>query len=153
MKIGDTINTAIWLQGTEPPGMQAAYRAQVVDAIDELCDEKGFVHGPVRFEELPPNSDPRVPPVPDHIQGPDVRLLIAEADLTGPRLIEETRRFAGDLDTLDLERLRVITRRAHAAQFPGQFLTDMECDDIIEELGPESAMDAIRNAVDGRTIH
>jgi hypothetical protein len=129
------------------------YRSQVIEGIDELCEEKGFVHGAPRFEELAPHSDPRVPEVPDHIHGPNVRLLIVEADLTGQVFVLSSRRFVGDLDTLDLARLRAITRKAHAEANAGQILTDMECDDMIEELGPEAALDAIRRAVDGHTVH
>lgn len=153
MKTGDIVEAAYWLQGTEPEDMISTCKARVIEAIDELCAEKGFVHGPVRFEELPPHSDRRVPDVPDYIQGPDVRLLVAEADIIGPRVIETTRGFIGELDMLDLERLRTITRRAHAQTNAGQVLTDMECDDIIEELGPEAALDALRNAVNGRMVH
>lgn len=153
MRPGDTVHASIWLQGTEPPGMQVAYQAQVTEAIDELCADKGFARGPVRFEELAPHSDPRVPEVPDHVQGPDVRMLLAEADITGPVLIETNRNFVGDLDKVDLERLRNITRRAFAVSNAGQVLTDMQCDDIIENLGPDSAYDAIRGAVDSNTVH
>lgn len=153
MKLGDTITASIWLDGRETPAMRAEYEMQVADAMNELCNDKGFRHGPLRFEEKLPKSDPRVPEVPDHIQGPDVRLLIGEADIVGLVVIETGRAFIGDLDRLDLERLRHITRKSFVESNPGQILTDMECDDVIEELGPEAAYEAIRSAVDNHTVH
>lgn len=80
MKPGDTIESSIWLAGTETAEDRARYERDVRESIDELCDQKGFIHGPVTFTELNP-GDHRVPKVPDHIHGPAVRLLVAEADV------------------------------------------------------------------------
>lgn len=152
MRVGDTIQSAAWLTGAETPTDRKRWEDRVTEAIDNLCGERGFTRGPVRFAEKHP-LDSEVPPVPDHIQGPDVRLLVAEAEVTGEAPKVEARGFLGDLDRKDLERLRAITRQAHAKRHPGETLTDLECDDIIEEVGPEAAMDAVRKAVNGERVH
>jgi len=48
--------------------------------------------------------------------------------------------FVLNLDPKDLIRLRKVTRRASG----NRFLTDYECDMIIEELGPEVAISTLR---------
>ena len=153
MRPGDTVHNAIWLTGEEAPWMFEAYKEQVADSITLLCDEQGFLHGPLRWVEKRPGED-GVPDVPDHIQGVDVRLLFGEADILCRKPQVNLRRFVGDLDAKDLERLRQITRQAHAKHNPhSPVLTDPECDDIIEELGPEAALESLRRAMNGHSIH
>ena len=154
MRVGDTVHNAIWLTGEEKPGMREAYEAQVKESIAALCDEKGFLHGPLRWAELKPGEDERVPEVPDHVQGVNVRLLVGEADVLCRKPQVNTRSFVGDLDQKDLLRLRQITRRAHARYNPGKpALTDAECDDWIERLGPDVALDGLRREMQAGTIH
>lgn len=146
MRIGDTIEAAAWLTGTESEGVRKHYETDVCGAMDTLCAQLGFERGPARFSELQPEDD-RVPEVPDHVTGPDVRLLVAEADVIAPAPVIEQRSFLGELDRKDLERLRKIVRREYATRHPGARLTDLEADDVIEEVGPEAALDALRRAV------
>lgn len=152
MRPGDTIESAIWLTGEETQDLRDRYEDDVRNAVSYICHEKGYTHGPVRFVEKRPGAE-RVPAVPDHVQGIDVRLLIGEADVTGnvPQL--ERRSFIGDLDAKDLERLRTVTRREYERAHPGQSLSNEECDDIIDELGLEAAVEAVRKAVEGQTVH
>ena len=152
MKIGDTIEAAHWLTGEETVLEVEMHRARVREAMDVLCKQGGFRHGPVRFMELQPDSE-GVPEVPDHIQGMDVRLLVGECEIIAKRQQIEKRSFLGELDRKDLDRLRRITRRAHAKYRPRERLTDLEVDDIIEQLGPEAALDTLRKAVNGQTLH
>ena len=153
MKIGDTVESAAWLTGAEPEGIVDTYKRDVKGAIDRLCNLNGFIHGPVRFIERLPGME-RVPDVPDHVQGPAVRLLIGEADLTAKAPEINTRSFIGDLDKKDLMRMRVITRQAHRKNNPSApILTDTQVDDIIEQIGPEAAMDAVMNAVNTGLVH
>lgn len=150
MKIGDTIESAAWLTGEETHEQEVSYKDRVREAMGELCKNKGYRHGEVMFLKLRP-GDERVPEVPDHIQGQDVQLLVGEAEVIGKRI--ERRPFLGELDRKDLERLRRITRAAHHTHRPGERLSDAEVDDIIETLGPEAALDTLRRAVSGDTLH
>jgi hypothetical protein len=143
----DVIENAIWITGDEPPEIRKRYEGDVCMSIDELCEEMGWTHGPVKFYTKRP-GDERVPPVPDHIQGSKVRLLIGEARIIGTALEIPKGSFVANLDKKDLMRLRLITRMK-----AGRPLSDEECDAIIEEIGPEAALDTIRYAVDGSIIH
>lgn len=144
MSPGDTIEAAIWITGDEPADLRARFEADVVEAIARETAAAGYTHGPVQFTEKHPLDD-RVPEVPDHIQGSRVRLLVAEAAIVARRVVSPAGSFIANLDRRDLDRLRVLTRREAAKH--GRTLTDAEADALIEEIGPEAAIDTLRRAV------
>ena len=146
MKVGDMIESAIWIDGTETKEQRKQFEAEITNAIDELCDTEGFLRGPVAFFEKLPLDD-RVPAVPDHVSGPNVRLLAVEAAVVGIRPIESTGSFIANLEKKDLERLRALTRSGAKKYDRNVVLTDAECDEIIEELGPAAALDTLRQNV------
>ncbi len=143
MNVGDIVNNSIWLSGEETPALRARYEKDVIESIDYLCHEEGFTYGPVTFTELHP-FDERTPPVPDHIHGTRVRLLLAEAKITGKRVESPKGSFIANLDRKDLMRLRAITRQKWAQFNPGSTLTNLQCDQWIEELGPDTAIQTLR---------
>ena len=151
MKIGDVIESAIWLTGDESQEMRERYKRDVTEAIDYFCHENNFLHGPVTFIEKLPGTD-RVPPVPDHVQGQRVRLLVAESTITAKAVVAPKGSFIANLDKHDLDRLRKITRRA-SMKVCMKILTDAECDEMIENLGPAAALDTLRYHVDGGMVH
>ena len=144
MKIGDFIESSVWLTGEESPELRRQYEKDVAEAIEYFCHEHRFQHGPVAFTEKKPGAD-RVPPVPDHVAGPAVRLLIAESEITGKRPETSVGSFTAQLDKVDLQRLREITRRVRRSY--GAPLSNRECDAIIEEIGPEAALTTLRKIV------
>lgn len=131
MKIGDLAECAIWLDGTET---EAHLKQWAHDCPFMMANthEPKLKLGPVDFELKRPGQD-RVPRVPDHVKGPDVRLLVATAEVIG---FEQVRKdsFLSELSEADLVRLRAATRKAH-----GRNLPDNVCDQIIERLGPVAA--------------
>ena len=145
MRVGDVIESAIWLTGEESDDMRKRYESEVIDAIDYFCHEKRFIHSQIVFIEKKPGTD-RVPEVPDHIQGQNVRLLVAEALIVGKSQETPKGSFVANLDKIDLERLRSITRKARYKLYK-EHLTDAECDRVIEEIGPEAAIATLRNEV------
>ncbi len=145
MKTGDTLESAVWLTGAEPPEMRAQYESDTVEAIDYFCRQNGFAHGPVEFTEHLPGGV--IPPVPDHISGPRVRLLKAEAMVTDTVPATSQGSFTAQLEKSDLRRLRIITRQARL-KHSGEYLSNRECDEVIEEIGPEAALATLR-----RTVH
>lgn len=146
MKPGETLESAIWLDGCETQADLLRFKRDVVDTIEQACISNHLEHGLVRFIEKKPGDD-RVPAVPDHIQGLDVRLLVGEADIVGYAPVATTRAFVGELEKKDLDRLRAITREAHRKSNPGKTLTDLECDDVIEALGPDTALRTLGSGV------
>ena len=68
MKIGDVIESGIWLTGDESQELRKRYEADVTKAIQDLCIENGAIPGPIKFLELRPEEG-RVPEVPEHISG------------------------------------------------------------------------------------
>jgi hypothetical protein len=62
--------------------------------------------------------------------------------------------FIYDLTAKDLARLREVTRLMHYQAYPDSpLLTDAECDEIIERIGPQVALKNLRGAVDSKTVH
>lgn len=145
MKTGDVIESAIWLSGDESAEDRRRFEADVTHALTELCDHFGFLHGPVMFVEKRPGDD-RVPPVPDHIQGQRVRLLVAEAEVVSRKPEQTPDSFVANLEPDDLRRLREITQRAYMRQFRGRRLTDGQLDEVIEGIGPDAALDCLRRS-------
>ena len=144
MKLGDQIESAMWMDGTETELQVQTHHAHVAAAISVLCYEQGWECGPTTFTEKQP-GDECVPQVPDHISGPKVRLLVAEATVTGKKVETKPDSFVANLDRKDLARLRKMTRVAHAKHMPSNgVLSDTQCDEIIEQLGPEAALDTLR---------
>ena len=136
IEIGSTLESAVWVTGEETPEQRRDYERRVAVKIAQLCHAYGVMMGPLRSCLKKPGDD-RVPQVPDHVSGPDVRLLVIEADV-----VSRTRAFVGELTGPDLQRLRALTRK-HA----DRPLSDVQCDDYIEALGPDAAMDALRRGL------
>lgn len=136
MKIGDLAECAIWLDGMETDTMLGRWKT---DCQYMMANEHDPVLklGPLKFEIKRPGED-RVPQVPDHVAGPDVRLLVATAEVIG--LQPRKASFVNDLTERDLVKLRAITRRQHGHRGP---LTDEQCDQIIERLGPMAAAETV----------
>ena len=145
MNIGDEITACIWIDGEETPEMRRRYEAEVTEAMDYLCASAGFTYSKLRWTEKHP-EDEDVPPVPDHVTGRPIRLLVAEGTITGKRVQTKPDSFVANLGQGDLLRLREMTRAAYANHFRGQRLSDAKCDDVIEAIGPDAALDALRRA-------
>lgn len=139
--VGDTMETAIWLSGEETIEDRMRFTLDAQDAFTKTVERHGFKLGPISWEEKRPWDD-RVPKVPDHIHGPDVRLLVATAEIIADVGIKiEKPGFCHDLEEKDLALLRHITRREYKNNYPGNAeLTDRQCDTIINDLGPEAAV-------------
>ena len=143
MKPGDVLENSIWMNGDETAEMRARYKSDVEMLMEETRVHAGFVLGPVTWSVKRPGED-RVPPVPDHIQGPDVTLLVGEAPIYA---VEPPQgHFVTDeLEKSDLMKLRKATRKAYRKQYPGRItLSDAQCDTVINDLGPEVAMEELR---------
>ena len=147
IKPGDVLQLAIWLDGTETQELKDRFQKDIQTAIAEVP----AITGPLMMTELKP-GDEQVPPVPDDLRGPDVRLLVAESTVIG--LIEESEGyFVGDLEPKDLERLRTILRRVHQSYNPGKpELSTEKCDEYINRNGPDAALEALREQV-GIKVH
>ena len=143
IKIGDVIESAIWITGDESPATRTRYENDVRQVFSDLCAEEGYEYGPVTFIEKRPGDD-RVPPVPDYVQGSRVRLLVGETEILCKNVLTSEGSFIANLDKKDLIRLRAITRNGLAKYRPDYVMTDRECDQYIEQFGPEAAIDVLR---------
>lgn len=131
MKIGDLAEYAIWVDGTESEDILRQWKTDCPFMMASSQEPK-LKLGPVSFEIKRPGED-RVPSVPDRIKGPNVRLLIATAEVLGFETVNANS-FLSELSEADLVRLRQATRKAQ-----GRNLPDNVCDQIIERLGPVAA--------------
>lgn len=144
MKLGDQLQSAMWMDGTETQEQVQEHYAHISAQIALLAYEQGWECGPTTFEEKKPGED-TVPQVPDHIMGPRVMLLVAEATVISKRVETSTASFVANLDRKDLVILRKLTRVA-AEKYDGRSLSDIECDEVIEQCGPEVALGQLRRS-------
>ena len=143
--IGDVKQFAWWLTGYESREDLEEFAAAVQAALDQCEEEEGIELGLPKTVTLYP-GDPHAPEVPDHISGPDVRLLVTEATVIAERLQIPDSLFLDELEPKDLERLREITRVRYEQEYPGHpRLTDRQCDTLINDLGPEAALATLRS--------
>ena len=148
---GDALETAIWLDGAETRRQVACFERDICAKLAEIAGREGVIIGPLLMTEKRPGED-RVPQVPDHVQGMNVRLLVGEAAVLGPAFKSEGA-FVADLEPKDLERLRTILRRVHQAYNPGKpELSQDKCDEYINQNGPDAALEALREQV-GVMVH
>lgn len=76
----------------------------------------------------------------DQEEGP---VLIGTAQVVG--YLPSESRFVDDLDSKDRKLLRARARAVFRKQ--GHELTDIECDAVINEIGPETALKELRKAI------
>ena len=138
--IGEVFEQAIWATGEEPPEMAAQFERDLRAGLAEIAAKFGVVIGTLLMTEMRPGEE-RVPEVPAHIHGPDVRLLVGEATVVDHVAEAHEGAFVADLEPKDLERLRTILRRVHAAWNPGKpELSTERCDEYINQNGPDAAL-------------
>lgn len=151
IQAGEVIEFAIWANGAETSEMVAMFESDLRVGLAEIADQYGVIIGPLLMRELRPGEE-RVPPVPSHIHGPDVRLLVGEATVIG-EVFQSEGAFVADLEPKDLERLRTILRRVHAAWNPGKPELSVEkCDEYINRNGADAALAALQDQV-GVRVH
>lgn len=151
MQSGDVLETAIWMNGEETEELKDRFLNEVRANLAEMAEDEDIIIGPVIMSELKPGDD-RVPPVPDGVHGPDVKLLVAQAMVVGEAFQSEGA-FVADLEPRDLERLRRILRRVHQSYNPGKpELSQEKCDEYINQNGPDAALESLREQV-GVSIH
>lgn len=152
--VGHVLELAIWLSGTETDEQLAWFRAQEMPAVfRKQAAQWALLLGPLQFTIKHPGGE-RVPPVPPHISGPDVRLVVVEAEvLKHLRADRRDSGFIADLQPEDLQVLRRLTRGQHAKAHPGMPpLPDANCDAIIDAMGPEAAVAVLRRGT-GSSLH
>lgn len=147
---GDMFEMAIWLNGEETPENVKRWKEETCkNAVSDAEAEHNVIIGPVSFLIKRPGED-RVPQVPDHIKGIDVRLLVAQATVFAFKpTLNDGPGFIHDVEPNDLAVLRKATREAHSKRYPGQRLNNKQCDQIINSLGPEVALKTLY----GSTTH
>ncbi len=148
MKTGDVLEHSWWMTGTEDDAFVAKFAADAKEAFATVAKNEGFtLEQPIGYELRP--GDPRTPPVPDHISGPAVTLMVIECQV-GEKVHHLTKvsRFTDELDKADLKRLLKITYGA--ARKIGRQLTRAEALDAVNEVGEIAALELLRGSA---TIH
>jgi hypothetical protein len=147
--IGDTLESAVWLDGRETIEDRVRFQRDAIGSLEAYCARHGRSIGPVMWVEKKP-GEPRVPPVPAHIKGPLVRLLVAEAPVIaepGIKIVKPG--FVHDLEPNDAALLRRITRKQYRKAYPDRRkypdLTDRQCDTLLNDLGPQAAVDTLKS--------
>ena len=144
MKPGDVVEIAIWLGGKETQEEIDDWQTNEVGKMSDRTErEYGVIIGEWTFEKILPD-DERAPPVPDHIKGPDVKLLYGSANILAFKLqlAPKDSRFIHDLAKKDLETLRKYTRDEFIKEI-GYPPTPAQVDDTINYYGPIAAGKAL----------
>lgn len=124
--IGEIVEHAIWFSGDSD---EQKRKAEVV--IRVKFESEVWTYGPVEFETLDPENE-RAPEPPKKWFQENPKLLVGFATITGTPQIDKG--MSDDLDNESLAGMRAATRRS-----AGNHLTDAECDEYINSLGPETA--------------
>lgn len=144
MKTGDIIEFAVWLTGQETMEDLISISEDMKQVRESWAKKHNLIFDSGTAVTRYPGDD-RVPAVPSHISGPAVRLLIVEARILMFNPDRSVSRFVDDLEPDDLNRLRKISRDAYAKLYSKRpFLTDAQCNTVINDLGPDAAADALR---------
>lgn len=141
---GDEIEVSIWLNGTEPQAMIDHFSRESAPAhlLLEAHHEGYDIQDEIKIE-FKPATDDRVPDVPPHIEGPNIRLLVVTATVM---FRPNPSHFVNELEPKDLRKLQKITRRAYRRTYPErQLLTDKQANTIINDLGPEVGAAALQS--------
>lgn len=159
MKPGERMEIALWLGGGESPEHIRQFIADAKQVMTDKATKAKFMIGPLEFTVKLPGEE-RVPPVPKWLESKCISegrqtvelsliegrpetyvvpaLLVAEAAVLAPLPQFNKRAFVSDLSAKDLRRLRQITKSK-----AGRPMTDLEADEIIEQVGPGAGFDAV----------
>ena len=124
---------ADWISGDNEVTVSLA-QTYVETAFRRAMEANGIVLGDIEWSLLSPEDD-RVPDPPDDIENPHMVYGVANVLYRKPKVIKSEAGMVNDLEPKDLETLRGVTRRAYASVYPGQTLTDEQCDGIINKQG------------------
>jgi len=137
-KKGDFIESAMWFA---TPDEKQECKRSIRKAI-EKCEE-AMILAPVSWAEYSPDHK-RCPDPPEGSEH-GITLLVGEAEVLAIKEPPPVSRFVDNLEHKDLNLLRNITRSAHLKYNPdSDLLTDAQCDQIIESMGPEAAVKTMR---------
>ena len=147
MLIGESYHLGIWLDGRESAANMKMFKLDCLEAFRYIGSRNGVLFGEAEFEKKKPGDD-MVPPVPDGCAERELTFLVASAKVIWTPSFSSPRPdslFAAQLEPDDLRRLRKLTREAYTKAYKGKLpLTDAQCDTLINELGPEAAVDSLR---------
>jgi hypothetical protein len=143
LRSGDVIDFAsCWLTGGEDQTRRDDIARSLIEAKPAIEQQFEVRFGPATIHELAANESPW--PVPNHIQGQTPTLLVARATVKARRP-QKRSLFLTELEPADLALLRRITRRVRKRIYPNEGpLTDRQCDTVINDLGPDAALETLR---------
>ena len=129
--MAELFEASLWYNADIPAEKTAAK-----EGIQETFLRTAVLHatrfGPISYEDLTV-FDQRIPTPPPQMKG-NIRCLYGSAKTIGE--LESLQGITSDLTDEDIRNLRHVTRRAYL-KAGGPVLTDEECDQLINEHGPE----------------
>ena len=150
LRMGDELQSAMWLTGAETPSQLDSVKASIVGDFNMAQKHHGVLVGPIAYHELKPIDD-GCPDPPPWCHGPDVRILVGETKVVcrAPD-VPIAKGFSTLVDAKTLAEMRAVTRRQHRMARPGERpLTDAQCDVMIDRVAPDTAERMLRDASDG----
>lgn len=131
---GRTNVVSYWLTGKERPEDINAIKGLLMDQRQDIGRRWGVVFGDPVWKERYPQTEgyPLIPLPPPHIQGPDVRLLLAESEVVG-RIERVATLMTDHLNKDELERVRSAVKFGALANGLGEWSIE-DCDEFINTL-------------------
>lgn len=147
--IGQHIERAWYFRSElERPEAERRIKAAI---IEEALEHGASLTAP-EWETLEPGDERIDPARPEKWR--EARVLVGRClvvDITRPVQPES---FLAGLERKDLDRLRSVTRVMHRRAKPkAPPLTDAECDEIIEDIGPQVGAQMLADAVNRRLVN
>lgn len=142
IQIGQPFECAAWFDPANPDAHDKTKQSLLI-AMTRLQEGAHVVFGEFCWTILEPGDD-RVPDPPETAPN-GIQLMLVDAEVVEMRGALADASFITDLDYIDLEILRRLTRKCAAMH--GQTLTDDECDVMIEQIGPKMAEQVLCQAI------
>lgn len=146
-QIGDEVYGAIWFDPLET-GSRLFAAEQVKKVLDDYARDNNVTLSKPAYREMRP-GEPGVPQAPR----PNVLLYYGSARIVafGSGISVVPERFSQQIGNDDLQKLRKITREQWARSYKTNpvvglksWLSDAECDNLVDEMGPETALKILR---------
>ncbi len=149
LNVGEVFERGQWVRGEQ----EVSTAIKALFGLFIAAEKARLVcFGPIAVEVLA-LDDKRCPepPVGPCLDGPYTGMVVAYAEV---KQLVVPSSFLESLSVGDLGSLRQVVRAEHQRTYPWMLpITDIECNEMIDKLGPGAAEKSIQRSIDSQTRH